>query len=59
MRYVEPEKLYMIAKTALENDLQITAHIDQLKRYLIGRDPRNIKHFTQSSFDDFAAFFTL
>ncbi|NIP95908.1 MAG: amidohydrolase family protein, partial [Akkermansiaceae bacterium] len=26
MRYVEPEKLYQIAKAALENELQITAH---------------------------------
>lgn len=33
--------------TQSDRDLQIVAHVDQLKRYLIGRDPTNIKHFTQ------------
>ena len=40
--------------TQSDRDLQITAHIDQLKRYLVGRDPRNIKHFMQVAYDDFA-----
>ena len=31
--------------TQADRDVQITAHIDMLKRYLIGRDPTNIKHF--------------
>ena len=42
------------AYTQADRDTQITAHIDQLKRYLIGRDPRNIKHFMQIAYDDFA-----
>lgn len=42
------------AYTQSDRDIQITAHIDQLKRYLIGRDPRNIKHFMQIVYDDFA-----
>ena len=40
--------------TQSDRDVQITAHVDQLRRYLIGRDPTNIKHFTQMAFDDFA-----
>lgn len=40
--------------TQADRDIQVTAHIDQLKRYLIGRDPTNIKHFMQMAFDDFA-----
>ena len=40
--------------TQSDRDVQIVAHIDQLKRYLIGRDPTNIKHFTQMAYDDFA-----
>ena len=40
--------------TQSDRDIQITAHVDQLRRYLIGRDPTNIKHFTQMAFDDFA-----
>ena len=40
--------------TQSDRDVQITAHIDQLRRYLIGRDPTNIKHFMQMAFDDFA-----
>ena len=42
------------AYTQSDRDVQITAHIDQLRRYLIGRDPRNIKHFVQWAYDDFA-----
>lgn len=40
--------------TQSDRDTQITAHIDQIKRYLIGRDPTNIKHFVQAAYDDFA-----
>ena len=40
--------------TQSDRDTQITAHIDQIKRYLIGRDPTNIKHFVQMAYDDFA-----
>ena len=41
--------------TQSDRDRQVTAHIDQLMRYLVGRDPRHIKAFTQGAFDDFAA----
>ena len=40
--------------TQADRDVQITAHVDQLKRYLIGRNPMNIKHFMQVAYDDFA-----
>ncbi|MCH8186564.1 MAG: galactonate dehydratase, partial [Chloroflexi bacterium] len=40
--------------TQSDRDLQITAHVDQLKRYLVGRNPMNIKHFMQVAYDDFA-----
>ena len=39
--------------TQSDRDTQIVAHIDQLKEYIIGRNPMNIKHFLQISFDDF------
>ncbi|HEY7490277.1 MAG TPA: galactonate dehydratase [Candidatus Tectomicrobia bacterium] len=38
--------------TQADRDLQITAHVDQLKRYLIGRSPMHIKHFMQVAYDD-------
>jgi len=40
--------------TQADRDIQVTTHIDKLKRYLVGRDPTNIKHFMQIVFDDFA-----
>ena len=40
--------------TQWDRELQVTAHVDQLKRYLIGRNPMNIKHFMQVAYDDFA-----
>ena len=40
--------------TQSDRDIQVTAHVDQLRRYLVGRDPANIKHFTQVAYDDFA-----
>ena len=30
--------------TQADRDLQVSAHVDQLARYLVGRDPANIKH---------------
>ena len=41
--------------TQSDRDTQIAAHVDQLARYLLGRDPTRIKHFTSAAFDDFAA----
>ena len=40
--------------TQSDRDLQVVAHVDQLERYLVGRNPMNIKHFTQMAYDDFA-----
>jgi galactonate dehydratase len=40
--------------TQADRDKQVVSHIDQLKRYLIGRNPMHIKHFLQMSYDDFA-----
>ena len=33
--------------TQSDRDIQISSHVDQLSRYLIGRDPAQIKNFTQ------------
>jgi galactonate dehydratase len=41
--------------TQSDRDLQVTAHVEQLARYLVGRDPANIKHFLQVAYDDFAS----
>lgn len=41
--------------TQSDRDTQIVAHVDQLARYLIGRDPAQIKNFTQIVYDDVAA----
>lgn len=41
--------------TQQDRDTQITAHVDHLSRYLIGRDPEHVKHFVQVAYDDFAA----
>ena len=41
--------------TQEDRDTQVAAHVDQLARYLVGRDPTNIKHFLQVAYDDFAA----
>ena len=38
-----------------DRDVQITAHLDALGRYVIGRDPARIRHLTQGAYDDFAA----
>ena len=38
-----------------DRDVQITAHLDALARYVIGRDPTRIRQLTQGAYDDFAA----
>ena len=38
-----------------DRDLQITAHLDALARYVIGRDPTRIRQLTHGAYDDFAA----
>ncbi len=43
------------AYTQSDRDTAQEAHIKQMSRYLIGRDPFNIKHFTKVMYDDFAA----
>ena len=42
------------AYTQLDRDRNIERHVHDLKRYLVGRDPANIKHFTHMVYDDFA-----
>src|SRR5512143_1766810 len=42
------------AYTQLDRDTSIIQHVEQMSRYLIGRDPFNIKHFTQVAYDDYA-----
>ena len=39
----------------LDRDKAIEQHVHELKRYLVGRDPFNIKHMTQMVYNDFAA----
>ncbi len=41
--------------TQADRDIQIVAHLDQLERYVLGRDPAQIKHFTDVMYNDFAA----
>ena len=41
--------------TQSDRDTQIVAHVDQLARYMIGRDPALVKNFTQIVYDDVAA----
>jgi galactonate dehydratase len=41
--------------TQVDRDRSIEAHVEQLGRYLVGRDPHQIKHFTFSSYHDFAS----
>jgi galactonate dehydratase len=42
------------AYSQYDRDRAVTAHVEELGRYLIGRDPFQIKHFTQIAFDDYA-----
>jgi len=41
--------------TQADRDTQIAAHVEQISRYLIGRDPTHVKNFTQIVYDDVAA----
>lgn len=43
------------AYTQSDRDTPQEAHIKNMSRYLIGRSPFNIKHFTKVMYDDFAA----
>ena len=40
--------------TQADRDHAIAAHVRQLGRYLVGRDPFHIKHFTHMAYHDFA-----
>lgn len=42
------------AYTQYDRDTAINAHVEQLGRYLVGRDPFQIKYFTQMAYDDYA-----
>ena len=42
------------AYTQADRDHAIGVHVEQLRRYLIGRDPFQIKHFTTVMYLDFA-----
>jgi galactonate dehydratase len=41
--------------TQSDRDQQVVAHVEQLTRYLVERNPMHIKHFMQVAYDDFAA----
>ena len=41
--------------TQADRDIQIVAHLDQLDRYVVGRDPRQIKQLTDAAYNDFSA----
>ena len=41
--------------TQSDRDTQVLAHLEQLSRYVVGRDPTHIKHFTDVMYNDFAA----
>jgi galactonate dehydratase len=40
--------------TQADRDRSIAAHVQQLGRYLVGRNPFHIKHFTHMAYHDFA-----
>lgn len=42
------------AYTQLDRDQAIEAHVKQLERYLVGRSPFDIKHFTHVAYTDFS-----
>ncbi len=42
------------AYTQLDRDRAIETYVQQLGRYLIGRSPFDIKHFTYMAYTDFA-----
>jgi galactonate dehydratase len=41
--------------TQADRDRTIVAHVEELGRYLSGRSPFNIRHFTQVAYDDYGA----
>ena len=43
------------AYTQADRDHAIAVHVEQMRRYLIGRDPFQIKHFTTVMYLDFAS----
>lgn len=43
------------AYTQYDRDRAVVIHIEEMSRYLIGRDPFRIKYFTTMFYDDFAA----
>jgi galactonate dehydratase len=43
------------AYSQYDRDTAVTAHLEALGQYALGRDPFNIRHFTQIAFDDYAA----
>lgn len=43
------------AYTLWDRERSIEAYVNQIKPYLVGRNPFNIKHFTQVMYDDYAA----
>lgn len=42
------------AYTQYDRDRAVTTHVEELSRYLVGRDPFQIRHFRRIAFDDFA-----
>jgi galactonate dehydratase len=40
--------------TLLDRERSIAAYVDQIKNYLVGRNPLNIKHFTTVMYEDYA-----
>jgi L-alanine-DL-glutamate epimerase-like enolase superfamily enzyme len=42
------------AYSQYDRDRAVTAQVEELGRYLIGRDPFQIRHFLQIAFDDYA-----
>jgi galactonate dehydratase len=42
------------AYSQYDRDRAVTAHVEELGRYLIGRDPFHIRHILQIAFDDYA-----
>ena len=43
------------AYSQYDRDRAVMAQLEELGKYAVGRDPFNIKHFTQIAFDDYAA----
>jgi len=42
------------AYTQYDRDRAVVTHVEEMSRYLVGRDPFRIKHFTTMFYDDFA-----